>query len=167
MPLLALVSLSYVRRNSCTCGWTSLLSALNLIFETHSIRSSNIHMSLITQFTTVHVLILSATCVFLHMSFYTCNESIMGECHWSHICVCVENDSCLPPKCVYLCTRPLCMRDSLNMSLNDHICPLDVAESKSGLSDSPQTATYWDIMGFVQVHSPLSLPPPPSPRMCA
>lgn len=44
---------------------------------------------------------------------------------------------------------------SLNVSLSDHICLLNVAECKPGLADSLQTGRYGDIMGFVQAHSAL------------
>lgn len=57
----------------------------------------------------------------------------------------------LVPLCVYLCTHPF-SSVSLNVSLNDYICPLNVAECKPGLSDSPLVGRYRDITGFVQVH---------------
>lgn len=42
-----------------------------------------------------------------------------------------------------------------NVSLSDRICPLTVAECKPGLSDPPQTGSYGDIMGSVQVQGPV------------
>lgn len=56
-----------------------------------------------------------------------------------------------------MCNHPTQMSVSLNVSLSDHICLLNVAECKPGLADSPQTGRYGDIMGFALAHFSLAV----------